>query len=153
MATPARRNPWTVPSLFHGDWPDLLQSFSAGLEESPGIRLEELIDGGDLIIRAEIPGIDPERDVDITVQQGSLRIRAQRRAEARSEEKGYFRTEFQYGSFTRVVPLPAGADESDVSAHYHDGILEIRVPLESERASARRVPVARREAPPGGAGR
>lgn len=142
MVTPARRSTY-FPSLFHGDWSDLLEAFGTPTSPPEGLRLEEYVDDGHLVIRAEMPGIDPERDVDITVQHGSLRIRATRRAEHHTEEKDYFRTEFHYGSFTRVVPLPAGASEDDVVADYQDGILKIRVPLRSEREAARRIQVQR----------
>jgi len=109
------------------------------------LRLEEFVDGSTLVIRAEMPGIDPDRDVDITVHDGSLRIRATRRCERKEEDQGWIRSEFQYGSFTRVLALPPSASEDDVEAHYRDGILEIRVPLGSESPQARTVPVRRPE--------
>src|SRR5437870_1212958 len=60
---------------------------------------------GDLVVRAELPGIDPEKDVDITVEDGMLTIRGERRHEQRSEDENYYRFESSYGSFQRSVPL------------------------------------------------
>jgi HSP20 family protein len=80
-------------------------------------------------VRAELAGIDPEKDVEITVQDGVLQINAQRRVEEKTEDKGYMRHELRYGSFKRTLPLPDGASESDITATYKDGILEIRVPV------------------------
>jgi HSP20 family protein len=93
------------------------------------IRVDEYRDGDTEVIRAELPGIDPEKDVKLTVSDGMLRISAERRVEEKTEDKGYLRHELRYGSMTRTLPLPDGVAESDISATYKDGILEIRVPV------------------------
>ena len=93
------------------------------------IRVDEYRDGATLVIRAELPGIDPDEDVRITVLEGMLRITAERRVEEQSQDKGYTRHELRYGAMTRSLPLPDGATESDITAAYTDGILEIRVPV------------------------
>jgi HSP20 family protein len=83
--------------------------------------------GEDLIIKLEIPAVDIEKDVDISVDQGMLRI-AGRRSEERSDAKeGYYLREMRYGSFERTFPLPEGVGADAVSAEYHDGILEVTV--------------------------
>jgi HSP20 family protein len=105
-------------------------------------RVEEFVEGNEMVVRAELPGIDPERDVEITVNDNSLRIRAERREEQRDESEGY-RTEFFYGLFERILPLPAGVDEEQVRATYRDGILEVRVPIDQQRAEAKRITVDR----------
>jgi HSP20 family protein len=110
------------------------------------ISVDEYRDGDTQVIRAELPGIDPDEDVDISVGGGMLRIDAQRRVEEKTEEKGYTRREMRYGRFTRTLPLPPGATESDIAATYRDGILEIRVPVAAAPAEATptRIPVSRR---------
>ncbi|PRC56922.1 heat-shock protein Hsp20, partial [Mycobacterium sp. ITM-2017-0098] len=70
-------------------------------------------------IRAELPGVDPEEDIEVTVRDGRVTISAGR---LRPDEGGG-RSEFTYGSFTRTLPLPDGADEDDVNAVYDRGIL------------------------------
>jgi HSP20 family protein len=92
------------------------------------IRVDEYRDGDEMVIRAELPGIDPKKDVDLSAAEGMLRIKAERRVEEKAKEKGYARHELRYGSFTRTLPLPEGASESDIKASYKDGILEIRIP-------------------------
>jgi HSP20 family protein len=92
------------------------------------IRVDEFREDGDLVFRAELPGIDPDKDVELTVSDGMLHIAAERREEEKVEEKGYLRHEIRAGSFSRTLPLPEGVSEADVTATYKDGILQIRIP-------------------------
>lgn len=92
------------------------------------IRVDEYREDGNLVVRAAIPGIDPDKDVELTVSDGMLHIEAERHEEREIEEKGYLRHEIRTGSFSRSLPLPESVSESDVSASYKDGILEIHVP-------------------------
>ena len=78
------------------------------------------------------PGVDPGKDVDITVRDGVLTIKAERTE--KKESNG--RSEFSYGSFIRSVTLPAGADEDAIKASYDKGILTVSVPV-TEAASGR----------------
>ena len=98
------------------------------------IRVDEYQENGTLVVKAELPGIDPEKDVEVTVVDNVLHIEAERREEERTEEKGYVRKELRYGSFVRNLPLPQGVAESDIKASYKDGILEIRVPVAEQPA-------------------
>lgn len=96
------------------------------------MRIEEFSEDGDTVIRAELPGIDPDKDIDISLDNDVLLLKASR--EERSEEKqpaGY-RTEFRYGTLMRRLPVPDGISAADIHATYKDGILEIRVPTPSE---------------------
>ena len=107
------------------------------------IRVEEFEDEGELVVRAEVPGVDPDKDVEITKTDSSLRISVQRRKEEHQESRRRYRSEFHYGSFTRTIPLPAGTSEKDVKATYADGILEVRVPMSDAKAKAERIPISR----------
>jgi HSP20 family protein len=109
------------------------------------IQVDEYRDGEDLVVRAELPGIDPDRDVELTVTDGILHIQAQRREEEKLEEKGFMRRELRYGSFDRTLPLPGGVDESDIKARYRDGILEIRIraPKEAAKPDTTRIQIER----------
>lgn len=93
------------------------------------IRVDEFRDGADQVIRAELPGIDPDRDVEITVANGLLHINAERRIEPEFKDRAFTRHEIRWGSLTRTLPLPGGATESDITATYQNGILQIRVPI------------------------
>ena len=121
------------------DWPE---SWKEMMDEA-SLKVEEFEDDGKLVVRAEMPGIDPDEDVEITVVEGTLHLRAERRTESKSEDKKGYRSEFRYGSFSRTLPLPAGATEDDVTATYNDGILEVRIPIDTEEAAARKIPVTR----------
>src|SRR6478752_2941207 len=85
------------------------------------IRVEDEMSDGNYEIRAELPGVDPAKDVDITVRDGLLTIKAERTEKKESEG----RSEFSYGSFTRSVSLPRGADEDAITASYDKGILTV----------------------------
>lgn len=115
-------------------WTDLF-------EESDFIRVEELTEGNTLVIRAELPGVDPEKDVELTVDNGVLTLHAERREEKEEKGRERRRSEFRYGSFSRSMTLPPGATEDDVQATYTNGILEVRVPVDGEKAEAKKIQI------------
>ena len=92
------------------------------------------------MIRAEIPGIDPEKDVKVTVEDNTLVIAAER-TEEKSDKT---RSEFQYGSFRRAMTLPTGAKVDDIKASYADGILTVTIGIGAEAADqAQQIAIAR----------
>lgn len=124
------------PAWFRGG--DMLRRLG---DEDAIMRVEEFMDGSDVVVRCEMPGVDPAKDVEVTVANGVLNIRAERRKEERDEAKGRYRSEFHYGSLRRALPLPAGADSDDVKATYADGVLEVRVHVDESRST--KVPITR----------
>ena len=126
------------------DMPDLARWFDRVGRFEEFIRIEETITDGSLVVKAELPGIDPDHDVDISVADGILTIHAERRAENVSDTEGRTRSEFRYGSFSRSVTVPKSVKTSDIKATYHDGILMVTVPMPaSKQAAATKIPVAR----------
>ncbi|MFS8204751.1 Hsp20/alpha crystallin family protein [Streptomyces sp. CWNU-52B] len=125
----------TLPDLF--GWMET--GFPAGhtVPGTHGIRIEERLTDGAYTLRAELPGIDPAKDVEITVTGGVLTLRAERSEE--TTEKHH--TEFRYGTFTRAVRLPAGAQGDEAAAEYKDGVLTITVPVPETKAGTRTIPV------------
>lgn len=121
-------------------WPETFLGFPGYLDE---FRLEELVDGDELVIRAELPGIDPDKDLQITVTDHTLRVSAERRERKEATEKGKYRSEFRYGTFERRIALPAGVSDDDVKATYEDGILEVRFPIDRATTEAKKIPVQR----------
>jgi HSP20 family protein len=121
-------------------WSRPFESWRRMFDETQ-MNVEEFVEGDQLVIRAELPGVDPEKDVDISIEDGALHIRAERRQEVKSEDRNYRRTEIRYGSFTRTIPLPTQAKEEDVSATYKDGILEVRAPIDQSKAGPSRIPI------------
>lgn len=128
------------PDLF--DWAEGVPGMLGWPQFNPkGIRVEEFMRNGHYVVRAELPGIDPDRDVTVRLDEGILAIDAERR----EEHRDHGRSEFRYGSFSRRIPLPPGTDESKVHARYKGGILEVSVPVTEQRREARTVPVERAE--------
>ncbi len=129
-------------------WPDLQdlveRFFETETDEEALLRVEEFVEDRTLVVRAEAPGLDPDKDVTISVDNGKLVISAHREERSEHKEKDSYRSEFRYGSFSRTVTLPAGATEADVTASYRDGVLEVRVPMgEEAKPGGRKVPVIR----------
>jgi HSP20 family protein len=130
------------------DVPEPVRRFLQG-ESETWLRVEEYQDGNVLVVRTDVPGIDPDRDIDITVTDDTLHIAARRREPAHKEQPGY-RTEVRYGEFSRSIPLARGANPDTVEASYIDGVLEIRAQLPARPApSTTKVHVSRaRNEPP-----
>lgn len=101
------------------------------------LRLEDETREGLYQVRAELPGVDPVEDIEVTVRDGQLTIKAER---AQSGETNG-RSEFSYGAFERTVTLPDGADEDDINATYDRGILTVSVPLSDEASTEKHVEV------------
>jgi len=127
MSSLVRRDPRTV-------LPDLMDWFEAPFMTLrpflvQPIRVEEFVEGDHYMIKAELAGIDPEKDLEVTVESGYLTIHAERS----DKTEGKHRSEFRYGSFTRSLALPTTADEDDITASYRDGILTVSIGLKTEK--------------------
>jgi len=103
----------------------------------PPIRFEDKLTDQEYILRAELPGLDPEKDVQISTLHGVLTVKAERR----EEETARHRTEFRYGTVQRSVRLPDNADESAIKATYRKGILEILVPLTEPQPAGKQIAI------------
>lgn len=103
------------------------------------MRMEDFVKDGHYTVRAELPGIDPEHEVEVFVRDGILTIKANRHEE--KFDKNH--SEFRYGAFTRRVVLPAAADEDHIKASYDKGILEVIVDLKDAEAkkAERHIPI------------
>ena len=103
------------------------------------IRIEDYNEDGHYVVRAEIAGIDPEKELEVSAGAGYLSIHAERSSQVETKH----RSEFRYGAFSRTVALPSGADPDDVTAEYAGGILTIKVGLKGERQAAmKKIPVS-----------
>jgi len=96
------------------------------------IRIEDYTEDGQYVVRAEIAGIDPEKELEVSAGGGYLTIRAFRSGQA----EGKHRSEFRYGSFSRTIQLPAGVEADDVTAEYVNGILTVRVAVKDGHQEA-----------------
>jgi HSP20 family protein len=142
-----RRGPQALPQRdpFGGwlfDWPEFFRGFEPFRTFlAAQLQVEEFLEDGMLVIRVELAGIDPDKDLELTVSGGVLHVRAERRQDKTVEDKGEYRSELRYGAFSRVLPLPVGTSEQGITATYTAGILEIRVPFEQKKAEVTRIPV------------
>lgn len=87
---------------------------------------------GDLILRADLPGIEPDQ-VKIEVEGDVLTVSGEHREEKEEENEHYVRRERRYGSFSRSMVLPGGVKADDIEAKSEDGVLEVRIPMPKEK--------------------
>ena len=130
------------PRAFWPELSELIERFPSWANMPTGfgshlMRVEDEMKEGSYEVRAEIPGIEPDKDVDITVRDGVLTIKAERTE--KKESNG--RSEFSYGSFLRSVTLPPGADEDGIKASYDQGILTVSVPVTEVESAEKHVTV------------
>ncbi|MEM7760993.1 MAG: Hsp20/alpha crystallin family protein [Cyanobacteria bacterium P01_A01_bin.40] len=96
------------------------------------IPAAELTDNDDALhLKLEVPGMEA-KDLDIQVMADRVAISGERKSETKSEANGNTRTEFRYGKFQRVIPLPARIQNTNVTANYKDGILNLTLPKSEE---------------------
>jgi HSP20 family protein len=91
---------------------------------------------GDLVVHAELPGLDPVKDVKVYIEDGALVITGERLQKEEVDEKDLYRMETSYGAFTRRVALPEGIDEDTIRADYKEGVLEVLVPKAAKQIEA-----------------
>ena len=139
-----------APARFRAVFPDLADWLESPWTGPPPFltgqvfRLEEAIRDDRYVVRAELPGLDPENDIEVTVEGPILTIRAERR----QQDNGPCRSEFRYGSLAREVRLPARVDAADVTARYDKGVLEVSVPVREVRPEGTRIPIQDADAVP-----
>ena len=132
-----------APAMFHAMFPDLADWLESPWTGPPPFmvaqtfRVEEAVQDNSYVIRAELPGLDPEKDIEVTVDGRILTIHAERL----QQDSGSYRSEFRYGLLTRSVRLPAKVDAKDVTARYEKGILEVSVPVREIKPEGGRVAV------------
>lgn len=140
MSTLSRPGENPLSELFH--WLDLNRPSSLS-HLAQYIPLESFADEGTYVVRADLPGVDPEKDIEVKVDGDVLTIHGERHDE--EHENGH--SEVRYGSFTRSLRLPKGASAGDVAARYDAGVLVVSVPMAEAPAQPIKVAVQRTESP------
>jgi HSP20 family protein len=102
--------------------------------------LESYVDGDNLVVRVDLPGIDP-KDVEVSVTDNMLTVTGKREQTHEEKKRDYLHREVSYGAFTRSIALPKGIDAEQVKANYRNGVLELTMPTPRELAP-RKVPIA-----------
>jgi HSP20 family protein len=91
------------------------------------------------LLRADLPGLGQD-DVSIELNDGSLVVSGERKAEHEQRERGFYRLERQFGKFSRTLTLPDGIDGEQIQAAFTNGVLEVRIPKPEQR-KPRRIPI------------
>ncbi|HEU0209406.1 MAG TPA: Hsp20/alpha crystallin family protein [Candidatus Udaeobacter sp.] len=94
----------------------------------------------DIKVCAEIPGVHP-KDINVSVEDGTPSIKAEKKNERDENEKGQFRIEFCYGAFERTIVLPAEVDESNAKTEFKKGALKLRLPKRRNGIASKRIPI------------
>jgi HSP20 family protein len=135
MAKLVRRQGSMVPDML--DWLDSPWATLLPFTANQTFRVEDYVKDDQYVVRAELPGMDPAKDIEVSVADGTLTIHAERR----EEHKEPHRSEFRYGSFDRSLTLPERADTEHITARYEKGILEVSVPVTEAKPEGRRVKI------------
>jgi HSP20 family protein len=112
---------------------------------SPAIDVSQK--DGKLYVQAELPGMTPE-DVKVEVNNDALVIQGERKSTSETNEGGVRRTERQYGSFYRSIPLPEGANADQAQAKFNNGILEITIPTPQQQNARKQITIQSEGKPP-----
>jgi HSP20 family protein len=117
-----------------------LPAWPWGERERGWVPAVDMVDHKDeIILRADLPGLD-EKAIEVTVQDGMLTIRGERKEETEEKKEDYYYSERTYGVFARTLPLPAGVDADKVKATFKKGVLEVHLPKAKE-AQGKRIEI------------
>lgn len=116
---------------------DLPALFSEEMEFTPAFDVSET--EKELIVKAEVPGMD-KNDIDISLSDGMLTIKGEKKREREDKHENYHTVERRYGAFSRTMPLPVEVDTDKVDATYKDGVLKITLP-KSKTAKSKKIEV------------
>ena len=110
-------------------WESRFPRFFEGFEEEEiAPPVESYVKDGNLVVRADVPGLDP-KDIEISVLHDVLTIKGERKAEKEVKEKDYVRREVSYGAFERRMSLPEGAAADKIQASFKNGVVELSIPI------------------------
>ncbi|RZW05658.1 MAG: Hsp20/alpha crystallin family protein [Rhodobacteraceae bacterium] len=112
-----------------------------GQGDAIGLRVDVSETEGEIQVTSELPGVD-EKDVDVSLADDVLRIRAEKRSDSESGDKTWHVVERSYGTFERAIRVPAGIDPDSVNARFEKGILTVTMPKPPEAGqSAKKIAI------------
>lgn len=136
-----RYQPWgafeLVDRLLAGQQGRFAQDATAVADWMPAVDIKE--EAERFVIHADVPGVDP-KDIEISMEDGTLSLSGERKSETRSEQDGWKRVERHSGKFLRRFTLPEGTDAEGISAQGSHGVLEISIP-KAAKAQPRKIAV------------
>ena len=125
-------------SFFRSFWDTDIDDVFESLFESSGLekfdwapKVESYRKNGTYVVKADLPGVEA-KDIQVTLENGCLTIKGERKVDKEVKEKKAERREVFYGSFERSIPVPEGLKTEGVKAKYRDGVLEVTVPVEEK---------------------
>lgn len=104
---------------------------------SPAVDIYET--GDSFVVEAELPGVDP-REIDVSIDEGILTVKGERKLESEVKEENYHRVERAYGTFQRSMRLPSEVEADKVKAEYDGGVLKVTVP-KTEPKKPKSIPI------------
>jgi HSP20 family protein len=146
-------NPYQELLSWHRDIDDLFRRFiNPSRSENEGElaatawlpAVESFSREGHYVLRFDLPGVDP-KDIDVSVRNGTLLIRGERKFVQNVQEKDYHYRETAYGKFERRMALPQGVDRDKITASYQNGVLEVSIPLPAQLAK-KTIPIQTEDA-------
>ncbi len=127
-------------------WPSLTEPFrhfGSRLADFVSPASEASSDDTAYRIKVELPGV-AEEDIHVTVDDGVMTIRGEKKFAREDKGETWYFTERQYGSFSRSFRLPSDADAANVRAQIRDGVLEVSLPRKAAQpATEKRIPIRR----------
>ena len=142
LARRVYRDPWDTIREFRGEMDRMFNRDVDAYTETasdwvPAVDIKEGKDAYEVV--ADVPGVNP-KDIDISLEEGVLTVKGERKSESKNEAEGYTRTERVYGSFYRRFTLPETADAENISAKTEHGVLRLHIP-KKEKALPKRITV------------
>lgn len=142
----SRHNPWqefnTLQRQINRLFEDNISptAFENSVARVPAAEIKET--ENEIHLKLELPGMEA-KDLDIQVTENAVAISGERKSENKTEENGVFKSEFHYGKFQRVIPLPTRIQNTNVAAEYKNGILNLTLPkTEQEKNKVVKVNLA-----------
>lgn len=125
---------------FRREFEDLFEQFLTPWRGRVGTpTVESFIEGDNLVVRADLPGIDP-KDIEVTVTSNILKLKGSREQKLEQKGRHFIHQEVSYGRFERSLTLPEGVKADAIKATYKDGVLELTMPA-PKGLSASKVPI------------
>jgi len=142
MLTRVYRDPVDSFRKFHGELDRIFNTNAAAYTDTasdwvPSVDVIETEDAYE--VAADVPGVDP-KDIDISLEDGVLTVKGERKSESKDEGEDYRRSERSYGSFYRRFTLPDTADADNISAKTEYGVLKLNIP-KKEKALPKKISV------------
>lgn len=116
---------WFDRPLYFRGWP-------LTIERGYFAPMEVFDRDGHTVVKLEVPGVEM-KDIDISLSDGVLTIKGEKKHEEEIKEENYYHSERSYGSFRRTLLVPKGIDESKISAAFDSGVLEVSLPKVEEK--------------------